>query len=176
MTGASGSAGAGVDASANAVAGATDRGAAFEAVYTAEHDRLVRTVALITGSAAEAEDIVQEAFAKLFPRIGPIDNAAAWLRTVSVNAARNDIRRRIVRRRYLSRVSQTGAVHTDGPTNELIESLRHLPPRQRAVVVLRFYEDRSEADIAAILGMRLGTVKSSLHRALTSLRQEIDHD
>jgi len=60
--------------------------------------------------------------------------------------------------------------------NELIDSLRRLPARQRAVVALRYYEDRPEAEIAELLGIRLGTVKSSLHRAHTALRQELTHD
>ncbi len=147
---------------------------ALEHVYAAEHASLVRTATLISGSQATGEDLVQEAFAKLYPRIDQISNPAAWLRTVVVNGARNDIRHAIVRRRFLA---EHAPLRTDIGEPEsgsgLIESLRRLPGRQRAVVVLRFYEDRSEQDIADVLGVRLGTVKSSLHRALATLRQEM---
>jgi RNA polymerase sigma factor (sigma-70 family) len=62
----------------------------------------------------------------------------------------------------------------DEPVHDLVESLRRLPHRQRAVVVLRYYLDLPEADIGAILNMRPGTVKSSLHRALARLHTEVD--
>ena len=61
----------------------------------------------------------------------------------------------------------------DPPVSELIDSLRALPVRQRAVVVLRFYEDLPESEISRLLGMPLGTVKSSLSRALARLREEV---
>jgi RNA polymerase sigma-70 factor (sigma-E family) len=148
---------------------------ALEHVYAAEHASLVRTASLISGSQATGEDLVQEAFAKLYPRIDHITNPAAWLRTVVVNGARNDIRRMIVRRRFLAEHAPLGnAISEPESRSALIESLRRLPGRQRAVVVLRFYEDRSEQDIADVLGVRLGTVKSSLHRALATLRQEME--
>ncbi|MCU1396542.1 MAG: SigE family polymerase sigma factor [Ilumatobacteraceae bacterium] len=151
-------------------------GAAFAAVYTAEHDPLVRLAALVTGSTIVAEDLVQEAFAKLHPRFARIDNPPAWLRTVVLNGARNELRRAGLRRRLVERTPRAAGTHVDAPVNELIDSLRRLPARQRAVVVLRYYEDRPEAEIAELLGMRLGTVKSSLHRAHTALRQELSHD
>jgi RNA polymerase sigma factor (sigma-70 family) len=66
------------------------------------------------------------------------------------------------------------AVEQDAPVHELIGSLRSLPIRQRTVVVLRFYEDLPEADIADLLGIRIGTVKSRLHRALARLREEVE--
>ena len=149
---------------------------AFEAAYRAEHDALVRLAALVTGSTIVAEDLVQEAFAKLHPRWSRIDNPAAWLRTVVLNGARNELRRAALRRRLLDGTPRSSAVHADHAVNELIDSLRQLPIRQRAVVVLRYYEDRSEAEIATLLGIRLGTVKSSLHRAHAALRQELSHD
>jgi RNA polymerase sigma factor (sigma-70 family) len=62
----------------------------------------------------------------------------------------------------------------DEPVHDLVESLRRLPHRQRAVVVLHFYLDLPEAEIGAILSMRPGTVKSSLHRALARLQTEVD--
>lgn len=147
--------------------------AGFAEIYTDEHDRLVRLAALLLGSTAVAEDVVQDAFAKLHGRIGRVDTPAAWLRTVVVNACRNERRRWVVARRHAPLLA-VDAVQPDTPVHELIDSLRLLSTRQRAVVVLRFYEDLPEADIAALLGIRIGTVKSSLHRALARLREEVE--
>jgi DNA-directed RNA polymerase specialized sigma24 family protein len=65
----------------------------FEDIYACEHDRLVRLAALMLGSTAVAEDVVQEAFAKLYGRLNRVDAPSAWLRTVVVNACRNEHRR-----------------------------------------------------------------------------------
>lgn len=145
----------------------------FVEIYVDEHDRLVRLAALLLGSTAVAEDLVQDAFAKLHDRLGRVETPAAWLRTVVVNACKNERRRWAVARRH-ARLLAVDAVEHDPPVNELIDSLRSLPARQRAVVVLRFYEDLTEADIAALLGIRIGTVKSSLSRALVRLREEVE--
>lgn len=145
--------------------------AGFAAIYADEHDRLVRLAALLLGSSAVAEDVVQDAFAKLHGRLARIDNPPAWLRTVVVNACRNERRRWAVARRH-AHLLAVDAVQHDPPVDETIDALRALSSRQRAVVVLRFYEDLPEAEIAAVLGIRIGTVKSSLHRALARLREE----
>jgi RNA polymerase sigma-70 factor (sigma-E family) len=147
--------------------------AGFEEIYVAEHDRLVRLAALLVGSTAVAEDVVQDAFAKLHVRFGRVDNPPAWLRTVVVNDCRNQRRRWAVARRHAHALAVDHVV-VDRPVHDLIDVLRTLPARQRAVVVLRFYEDLPEAAIAEVLGVRLGTVKSSLHRALARLREEVE--
>jgi RNA polymerase sigma factor, sigma-70 family len=144
----------------------------FEAVYASEHDRLVRLAALLLGSTAVAEDFVQDAFAKLYGRFERVETPAAWLHTVVVNACRNERRHWMVVRKH-TRGLAVEARAPDPPVSELIDSLRSLPVRQRAVVVLRFYEDLPEAEIARVLGMPLGTVKSSLSRALARLRKEV---
>jgi RNA polymerase sigma-70 factor (sigma-E family) len=148
--------------------------ASFEAVYLAEHARLVRLATLVIGSSAAAEDVVQDAFAKLHGRWQKVASPEAWLHTVVVNAARNEVRNGAVRRRVLSGLGRDKSGQLDPPVHELIASLRRLNARQRAVVVLRFYEDLPEAEIARLLKMRLGTVKSTLHRALAQLRLEVE--
>jgi RNA polymerase sigma factor (sigma-70 family) len=100
-------------------------------------------------------------------------NLFAWLRVAAVNACSNE-RRRLGTARRLAPHLASESVTTEEPKPELIASLRRLPDRQRAVVVLRFYLDLSEADIAETLGMRPGTVKSSLHRALARLQTEVE--
>ena len=152
--------------------GPDDSAAGFADIYLREHDRLVRLAGLVLGSTAVAEDVVQEAFAKLHGRLGRVDHPSAWLRTVVVNGCRNEHRRLAVVRRHAS--MERDAVHGDAPVHELIDSLRSLSRRQRTIVVLRFYEDLPLAGIADLLGISVGTVKSSLHRALVRLREEIE--
>ena len=151
----------------------TDSSEVFSSLYSAEFDHLVRLAALLVGSTPVAEDIVQDAFAKLHCRLGRVDTPQAWLRVTVTNACRNERRRLGTARRHAARLV-AGPTIIDEPVHELVESLRRLPYRQRAVIVLRFYVDLPEAEIATMLGMRLGTVKSSLHRALARLHTEVD--
>ena len=146
---------------------------AFGVLYAAHFDHLVRLAALLVGSAGAAEDIVQDAFAKLLDRLSRIAVPEAWLWVTVINACRNERRRLGTARRYAARIA-TGPIGIDEPVHELVASLRRLPHRQRAVVVLRFYLDLPEAEIATVLGVRLGTVKSSLHRALARLQLEVE--
>jgi RNA polymerase sigma-70 factor (sigma-E family) len=150
----------------------TDRADTFAEVYAAQLPGLVRFAGLLLGSSSVAEDVVQEAFAKLHPRIERIDNPAAWLHTVVVRACSNERRRWATARRHAARLARPD-VTVDDPVDPIIEQVRRLPPRQRAVVVLRFYNDLAEAEIARLLGIRLGTVKSTLHRALSTLAKEV---
>ena len=151
--------------------------ASFAARYRSDHDRLVRLAGLILGSGLAAEDVVQDAFAKLHGRFDRVANPGGWLRVAVVNGCRNEHRRLGRARRHLPRLDRRldhQATERPEPTPELIDSLRRLPLRQRTVVVLRFYEDLTEADIARTMGISVGTVKSTLHRALAKLREEIE--
>ena len=156
-----------------AVEPAADIDDVFGALYAAHYDPMVRLAALLVGSTMAAEDIVQDAFAKLHSRLDRIEVPKAWLHTTVVNACRNERRRLGTARRHAARLVPNPAV-IDEPVHDLVVALRRLPHRQRAVVVLRFYLDLPEAEIAQLLSIRLGTVKSSLHRALARLRTEID--
>ena len=148
-----------------------DEVVSFDAVYAAEREGLVRLASLILGSTFAADDVVQDAFARLLGRFGRVTNPAGWLRVAVVNGCRNEHRRLRVSRRHAQGLDTVGPVAPD-TTPELIGLLRHLPTRQRAVVVLRFYEDLPEAEIARLMRIRVGTVKSTLHRALARLRKE----
>jgi RNA polymerase sigma factor (sigma-70 family) len=148
-------------------------GVDFSALYSAHFDHLVRVAALMVGSTPVAEDIVQDAFAKLHQRLPDIAVPPAWLRTAVVNGCRNERRRMGAVRRHASQLARVRNVVSD-QSNDLLESLRRLPHRQRAVIVLRFYVDLPEAEIADLLGIRLGTVKSSLHRALARMKTEVE--
>jgi RNA polymerase sigma factor (sigma-70 family) len=163
----------GEDVTATPAIPVVDVDRSFAELYTARFDGLVRLAALLVGSTAAAEDIVQDCFAKLFDKVSQVDVPEAWLRVAVVTACRNERRRLGVARKFQPRLAARVATD-DPPVDELIASLRRLTSRQRAVVVLRFYLDLPEAEIATLLGMRVGTVKSTLHRALGRLRVEVE--
>lgn len=145
---------------------------------------LLRIAAVVTGDVEAASDIVGDAYADLCARIGPaetaIDHPTAWLRVAVTNRSRSWVRRQVVARRYLERVGPP-AIDAAGAGDdpELAEqitgrdSLACLDADQRAVVLLRYYLDLSEADTAAALGCPPGTVKSRLSRAMRRLRKEL---
>lgn len=161
------------DVTVEPTVGVDPRDDEFAALYAAHFDSLVRLAVLLVDSSAAAEDVVQDVFAKLYDRFDTVDSPRAWLRAAVTNACRNERRRLGTVRRFAPRlVGQATA--TDEPVDDLMVSLRRLPYRQRAVVVLRFYLDLPESEIALTLGIRPGTVKSALHRALHHLRMEIE--
>lgn len=142
----------------------------LEALYVTDRDRMVRFALLLVGSRPIAEDLVQDAFVRMAHLKLVPENAPAYLRITVANLSRSHLRRRQLERR----TSSVGSLSIENPEiDETWNAVRRLPFRQRAVVVLRFYEDYPEADIAEVLGCRLGTVKSSLHRALARLRKEL---
>lgn len=140
-------------------------------VYAEHHSALVRLGYLMSGSQAIAEDVVHDAFEKLAPRLDRIDNPAAYLRTSVVNGCRSKHRREATARSHYAELVTSDVSHE---TPILMDAVAKLPDRQRAAIVLRFYEDRDDAEIAEILGCRRATVRSLVHRALAALRQEID--
>jgi len=145
-------------------------------VYHREHQGLVRLAAAMVDDVAVAEELVQEAFARAHLRWGHLENAGAYVRAAVVNACRSERRRRAARRRADERAERPrDALPAVEPADEsVLRAVRALPAKRRAVVVLRFYEDLPEAEIADILGVRVGTVKSTLSRALDQLREVIE--
>jgi RNA polymerase sigma-70 factor (sigma-E family) len=152
----------------------------YDDVYAALWPRLVRTAYAVSGDRGVAEDAVQTAFAKAFRswrRIAAMEAPEAYLRRMAINEVLND--HRLARRRHeVSRAEPPERV-TVGPEDafghdELWRAVRALPPRQRAVLVLRYYEDLSEQQIADALGCRPGTVKSQASAALATLRIRLD--
>ncbi|MCU1375451.1 MAG: polymerase, sigma-24 subunit, subfamily [Actinomycetia bacterium] len=144
--------------------------ATFEAVYAREYVRSVRTAALVIGSQQVAEEVVQEAFVQLLRRWEAIERPEGWLRTAVLNGCRSWQRRHILERQRRPRPDLV----TDDPDGLAVrEALRVLSPRQRAAVVLRYFDDLSEADIAEALGCRPGTVKSLLARSMPKLEEAL---
>ncbi|MCW2857432.1 MAG: sigma-70 region 4 domain protein [Marmoricola sp.] len=145
--------------------------AAFAEYVAARRPALVRTAYLLCGDAHLAEDLVQGALIKAvgeWRRIG--DNPGPWLRKVMVNDHISRWRR-IRRERVTDRVPEYGTtVATTDRDLSLAAALATLAPRQRAVVVLRYYEDLTEVETARVLDITVGTVKSQHRDAIERLR------
>jgi RNA polymerase sigma-70 factor (sigma-E family) len=140
----------------------------IEQVYRDERLKLVRLAYLLTGVRDVAEDVVQNAFAAAHTRWDRIDEPVAYLRRAIVNQAKD-----VHRRRYRRPPDPPEAVTHQPDLDETWAELRHLTPQQRAVVVLRFYEDLPLTEIARMLDRPAGTVRSDLHRALDRLRRTL---
>lgn len=143
----------------------------FDDLFERERTPMVRLAYLMVGTEALAEEVVQEAFTTVYLRWGTLDNPGGYLRRCVVNGANRQLRRRKLERRKLTAVVDEPV---DLEARELLDALAGLRPAWRAVVVLRFYEGLSQDEIADVLEMKTGTVKSSLHRALEQLRKEIE--
>ena len=161
---------------APARSGAPTRDEAFTAYLTERQHAHLRTAWALTGNQHDAADLVQNALAKLYLAWDDVrdrDALDAWVRRVMVNEHTSLWRRAFKRReRPTDALPETSAedAYDDGTGAELWKHVHSLPPRQRAVVVLRYYEQLSEAEIAAALGISTGTVKSQASRALATLR------
>lgn len=149
---------------------------AFREFVAARYPALLRTAYLLGGDWATAEDLVQTALAKTYLAWRRIDPLAveAYARRVLVNTATSWWRRRWHGERPTAELpDHRAAVDPIGDSVErqhLWEHVRRLPARQRAVLVLRYYEDQTEAETARLLGVTVGTVKSQTSRALATLR------
>ena len=147
----------------------------FEAFVGARRNALLRTAYLLTGDHHDAEDLVQTTLLKVVPkwhRIG--ERPEHYVRKVLARESVNRWRRR--RWREVSTHLTPDLQQREGPDAVdrmvLLEDLRRLSPRQRAVLVLRYFDDLSEADTAAALGISVGTVKSHTRDALAHLRNQ----
>jgi len=147
------------------------RDTAFAVLFDQERTPMVRVAYLLIGSEPLAEEIVQDAFAAVYVRWNRIANPGGYLRQSVVNGARSAGRRRSLERRKAHLWFDEG---TPPAGRELLDALAELPLSWRAVVVLRFYEGMTQEEIAGALDMRLGTVKSSLHRGLAKLREALE--
>ena len=153
-----------------------ERWAAFGEFYAGEYQRMVRVAYLVTGSNETAQDVVQDSFVGVWRRWEQLRDPSGYLYRSVVNGCRSHHRR--VAREQRSR-SVNGPVWSASPAapmvpNELVDALASLPHRQRAALVLRFYDDLSEVETAAVLGCRPGTVGSLVHRGLAQLKRVIE--
>ena len=140
----------------------------LEGVYREQRPGLVRLANLLTGSEALAEDIVQDAFIGFARHADTVDNPHGYLRTSVVNLARTAHRRAARSERYRPDVV---TVTHQREIDETWTALRALPRRQRAVLVLRFYEDLPFDEIGRLLGCPAATARSLAHRGLARLKE-----
>ena len=144
--------------------------AAFEAFYAATAPGLLRALALLLQDRGDAEDVLQEAFARTagrWDRVSRLDSPAAWTRRVAMNLATDRHRRRS--RHATVGLSADVAVHLDATAVEVAEALRLLPLVQRQVVVLHHLLDLPVDEVAATLRRRPTTVKTQLARGRARL-------
>lgn len=152
----------------------------FRLFFEAEYGPLRRLAYLLTGDWHEAEDLAQEAMVRTYrawSRIRDRERAGAYARSVLINRRRSLLRRTLAAAKHTQAAGRQ--VHAPGLGEDglvLWDAIRHLPRRQRAALVLRFYEDLPEAEVALILDMPIGTVKSLVHRGLARLRERLGPD
>ena len=154
------------------------RYADFEEFVNARRDALLRTAYLLTGDHHDAEDLVQSALIKVVPKWTRIkDRPEGYVRQVLARESVNRWRSRRWREVTIDVVPDATDHDGDGTDRiALLEDLRRLSPRQRAVIVLRYFDDLTEADTAAALGISVGTVKSQARDALARLRNQWGED
>ena len=145
----------------------------FDALYLREYHSMVRMAIALVDYPEKAEEVVQEAFAQLYMRYAQVVNPVAYARVSVLNGCRRVLRRRRLAR-ALHATSQRDA-EGDGELgfNHLLDAVRRLPTAQRNAVTLRYELQLTDAEISTTLNIPLGTVKSTLHRALTRLRTEV---
>lgn len=152
------------------------------ALYRAHHRDLVRLATLLVDDQGSAEEAVQDAYVALARRgAAGVDDPGAYLRTAVLNNARSALRKRRVRRRHLRSVERDRsapgadqAVLLDDDARRVLAALDQLSERQREVLVLRYWADLSEAEIAASLGISAGSVKTHAHRGTAALAQILE--
>ena len=156
----------------------TDRDADFTAYLQARQARLLRTAYLLTGDQHQAEDLLQTSLAKLYLAWDKVHDRGAtdaYVRRIMVNENNSLWRRGWKRREYATdEVPDIDPVHDrydDGVGAALWDAVQTLPRKARAVLVLRYYEQLTEAETADVLGISVGTVKSQTSRALATLRE-----
>ena len=156
-------------------------------LFDGHYRELVRLAALLVDDRGMAEEIVQDAFVAAAARWERIDGdkVLAYLRSSVLNGARDALRRRGTVRRFLFRQAERNEPPPTAETTEatavshitrreILDAVRRLPETQRNVVLLRYFLDCSEAQIAETLGVSAGTVKTSAHRALASLAPALE--
>src|SRR5215469_1128718 len=161
---------------------ASDADQAITAMYITEYGSLVRMSVVLVGDVPTAEEVVQESFIAMYGawrRLRDIDKAVSYLRRSVVNRSRSVLRHRIVADRLAPRhepdmpSAEQGAI-TLLERSAVIRALRSLPARQREAVMLRYYLDLSEEEVASAMKISRGAVKSHTARAKAALRTALE--
>jgi len=146
----------------------------FESFYQSTRQHVFRALALTLGNSDLAADAVDEAMVRAYQHwrtVSTYDNQAGWVYRVGLNWARSRLRRR--KRELLSEAPPEQSAEITFSDPDLERAVMGLPIDARSVVVLRFYLDWSTDEVARALGIRPGTVKSRLHRAMADLREQL---
>jgi RNA polymerase sigma-70 factor (sigma-E family) len=168
-------------AAMNAPPALPDR-AVLDDLYRRHYRALVRLASLLVDDVGRCEELVQEAFVQTMLHLDKLRDPAradAYLRSAVLNGARSDLRRQATARRHLRVVrddgpgADAGALRHDDQA-AVLAALRQLPDRQRDVLVLRYWLDLGEADIARALGISAGTVKTHVKRGLDHLATTLE--
>lgn len=158
-------------------------GSSLPALYDNHYETMVKLASMYVDQREAAEEVVQDAFVKLLKGNYRIAEGAeaAYLRRMVVNGAHSALRKRRVRRRHVpeepgpvAAAEQEGVDRTE--RERILHAVRQLPKNQAAVIVLRYYLDLSEAEIAETLGIARGSVKSHAHRGLAKLQKILGPD
>lgn len=162
-----------------------DRDQELTALFTGNYDPLRRLAFVMLGDGAMAEEVVMDVFAKAMSRwtlFSRAEHPTAYLRQMVVNLCRSRVRRKVLERRWTETFERDARDALDqGPEEHGLDrhvwaAVKALPMRQRACIVLRYLEDLSEPEIAGVLEIPLGTVKSQLSRARRKLADSLGAD
>jgi len=154
----------------------------FTELYTVHYRRLVGSARLLVRDAATAEEVVQDAFVSMhdaWQRLRDAENALAYVRQAVVNRSRSVLRHQMVVDKYVEKAPAHMPSAEQGALASLeraavVAALRGLTDRQREAIMLRYYTDMHEAEIAAVMGISRGTVKSHTARGMAALRAALE--
>lgn len=155
---------------------------AFEAFYVAQVRPLTSLAYALTGNWAVAEDLTQEAFARAFrdwQRVAVFERPDSWIRTVTANLATSRLRRLAAEARAMGRLRQRREPAPEVLPEDVetfLAAVRRLPRRQAQAAALRYVNDLSVAEVAAVMGCATGTAKAHLHAARQRLLAELHLD
>lgn len=162
---------------------ASGGGMSFDAFFRAEHQRLAALATVLCGDREAGRDIAQEALTRTYrewDRVSRLERPGAWSRRVVVNLSHDHRRHLAVRRRRVSvlatRTAGDGTADEAPLDAETWAAVAMLPERQRTVVALFYIGDRSISDVAEAMGVREGTVKTTLHKARNQLRRLLSEE
>jgi len=151
----------------------------FDQWYSDAYPRVARTLAVLFGDVETGRDLAAEAFSRAFERWereDPPRSPDAWVMAVGINAGRRRWHRRRLEAEHLARLGTEASATTGDVTAdpELWVAVAALAPREREAVVLRYVADLKERDIAEVMGIEVGTVSATLHRARARLRAALE--
>lgn len=142
----------------------------FDELYRSAYTPMVRLASILVDTVDDAEHVVQDAFIAMYRRYDTVRNPGGYLRVSVVNGCRKTLRRR----RLFRRRPEEREEHGELVFNHVVDEIRRLPIDQRVLIGLRYDQQMTDSEIAHELSIPIGTVKSRLHRAISSLRTAME--